>query len=110
MAIYIKTENPKELLEKIKAKISEHYWSEWKIDKDGDFANQYDYMEKAWLKPKIMPKNLVMGIIGRKDMDMTTNTYAYFHSQFCKFILEKFDNDIISIRVTPQMVEGIDKF
>lgn len=111
MAIYIKTVNPEKLFESIKAKINELVNPSWKIDSEGDLVyTGYSYNDEAWLRPHFIVKNLCFGIIGNKNKTMSKYTYALYHTEIANFILKHFDDDIISIRITPQKVENIDKF
>ena len=111
MAVYIKTNNPQELYERFKNKLSEIIAPVWKVDKDGDLEFIPDGTNNAaWLRVHFLPKNLAFGIIGAKEKTMTKNRYSLYHTEIAKFMLNHFDDEIISIRITPQKVENIDYY
>lgn len=110
MAVYIKTENPKQLLENIKSKLTELINPSWNIDFEGDFQYTGCYSDKAWLRPYFSPKNLIFGIIGKKNESLLKSTYSTYHAEIAKFILNHFDDDVISIKISPKKVISIDKF
>lgn len=94
MAVYVKTENSQELLDKIKRSIDDGKIKTWKYDKDGDLYHSPDQWQyKGWLRPYTIDNYLVFGIITPKNDVMTTLTYAIYHGRFIEMLLDHFDKD-----------------
>lgn len=110
MAIYIKTNDPKQLFEKIKTRLGELINPAWKLDADGDLEYRMLQYNTAWFRAYFNPKNLTFGIIGTKNNSLLTSTYSLYHAEIAKFLLNNFHNDIISIRITPHKIISIDKY
>lgn len=102
MAILIKTKFPRTIIRLIKKKIDNDEIRTWKYDREGDFTHcNIQWVNHAWFTPIYEENMLVMGIIGRKDRDMTQAEYAIYHGRFVELLLSHFDNRISSIEITP---------
>lgn len=87
------TESPDKLLAAIKIGIDKGHIETWEYDGDGDFTHtppQWRY--KAWLRPVIVSGSLRFGILSRKDIDLSTETYAVYHGRFIEMILAHLDS------------------
>ena len=103
MAVYIKTEKANELLGKLRKAIDEDKISTWKYDDDGDFYHspeQWKY--NGWFHPYTEESYLVFGIIGQKNEDMSTLTYAIYHGRFIEMMLNHFDSEFDKIFASSQ--------
>ena len=109
MAVIVKTENPKVLLQKIHKAIDENKIDTWIIDNDGDFTHVPEQWNcKAWMhKADIASDNdeLVFGIVGNKQVKMTKLLYAVYHGRFAEMLLSHFDTEIESINITSNKTE-----
>lgn len=57
MAIYIKTENPQRLVDRIKECIDNHSIDTWIYDSDGDFTHSVEQWKfRAWIRPTVCSK------------------------------------------------------
>ncbi len=101
MALFIRTDNPKGLLSKIKAGIDNRNIDTWTYDGDGDFTHSTEqWKNKAWLRPTIETDRLVFGIIGRKGIAIDNCIYAIYHGRFLEMLLSHFDDSINSIEIS----------
>ena len=72
MAIYVSTDNPQDLLDKIKDYINKGKIDTWSFYSEGDFTHCVDqWKNKAWFRPQITDDNLVFGILGNTEVTMT---------------------------------------
>ena len=110
MAIYISTDNPQGLLDNIRKSIENQTIQTWNEDSEGDFTHVSQCKEKAWFKPFVQQNRLDLGLIGRKDEDMTKMIYGIYHGRFSEMLLTHFDSMINSIELTTQGVEGLDSY
>lgn len=101
MAIYVKTSNPKQLLDDIKKKIKDGDIKTWSCDLDGDFTyEETQWRCHAWMRPfPMQSEHLIFGMLCRKDKNVSVMDYAVFHGRFVEMLLTHFDrrcDDIIS--------------
>ena len=101
MAIYVKTSDPKQLLEDIKKNISDGKIKTWSCDADGDFTYEAEQWHcRAWMRPFTSQSGeIIFGILCRKDRNISVTDYAVFHGRFVEMLLVHFDRqceDIIS--------------
>lgn len=109
MAIIIKTDNPKSLLQKIKAAIDNGSIETWSYDDDSDFTHSPDqWKNKAWLRPKIYVNELRLGILKQKDVNLSKLVYGVYHGRFIEMILTHFDGDFITTQATANKTEPDD--
>lgn len=112
--IQIETNNPKELLYKIKKAIEEREVVTWFLDNDGDFSpNQEQWIGKAWITPiikKTERNKLYFGIIESKQQRMTKVIYGVFLGRFAEMLLTHFDTDMYTLCISPLLIDGIDRF
>ncbi len=91
MAITVATDDPRGLLDAIKASIKESRIETWQF-KDGYFTHtpeQWRY--KAFLKPSIGVQVLTLNIIRPKDARVSAEVYAVYHGRFIEMLLAHFD-------------------
>jgi hypothetical protein len=101
MAILIKTENPEGLLNEIKRVIDENETGLWSYDSSGDFSLTPDkWINRAWLRPEIGEGELLLGILGTKDVGMTASLYSAYHAYFIEFLLTYLDKHFTSAAAT----------
>lgn len=103
MALIVKTDNPDELLRKIKKEIQNENIDTWLIDEDGDFTHAPEQWNcKAWMR-KVSDSgedSLIFGIVGNKQEKMTKSLYAVYHGRFSEMLLSHFDDEIDGIEIT----------
>lgn len=93
MAIYIRTSTPNKLLKEIKELIKDGKIDTWSVDDAGDFTHSVDqWRYRAWLRPRVEADRLVLGILCRKDRDITVIEYAMYHGRFIEMVLAHFDS------------------
>ena len=103
MALIVRTNNPDELLKKIKKEIQSENIDTWLIDEDGDFTHTPEQWNcKAWMhKSHDSEENkLIFGIVGNKYVKMTKSLYAVYHGRFSEMLLSHFDDVIDKIEIT----------
>lgn len=104
MAIYVETTDPKQLLTDIKKEITEGRIATWSIDKDGDFTHNVDQWRNcAWFQPRIKDNKLILGIMCRKDRNMSVLEYAVYHGRFVEMLLAHFDKTCNNITATSKV-------
>ncbi len=102
MAIYVKTENPIQLVRSIRDGIANQKIETWLCDNDGDFTHDTDqWRNQAWITPFVEEGRVVFGIIGRKDRNLKVVEYAIYHGRFVEMLLTHFDKTCQSIEVSP---------
>ena len=113
MAIYIKTDKAQELLELMKGACEPDTppgpRRDWLVDQEGDFRLGSE-RDAAWFRPFVTGDFLVFGIIGRKDSDMSSRTYAQYHSSLIDFVLAHYDGMFSDVRATAKKDESYDRF
>ena len=108
MAIIVKTDSPRVLISEINKKIKKGEILGWCVDEDGDYhPSTYDV--RAWLSPQIKEEEIVFGIIGRRDIDMTKITYGEYCGRFASMLLVNFDDMFDDVKITALLVENTDK-
>ena len=101
MAIYVSTDNPQDLLDKIKDYINKGKIDTWSFDSEGDFTHCADqWKNKAWFRPKIVGEYLVFGILGNTEVTMTKQLYGLYHGRFIEMVLSHFDSNMKSLKPT----------
>ena len=102
MAIFVRTENPSELVKRIRDGVSAHTIDTWLCDNDGDFTHDTEqWRYRAWMTPTIEDGRVVFGILCRKDHNLSIVEYAFFHGRFVEMLLGHFDMICKGIEVTP---------
>lgn len=102
MSIYVNTQEPNSLVEKIKNDIEQKKIDTWSVDNDGDFTHSAEqWRNRAWFRAKIEEGRVVFFIICRKDKNMSVLDYGIYHGRFVEMLLNHYDKDCKSIEVTP---------
>lgn len=102
MAIYVKTDNPSELVTHIREGISNNNIETWLCDSAGDFTHDTDqWRYHAWMTPFVENERVVFGIICRKDRNLSIAEYAVYHGRFAEMLLRHFDKICKDIEITP---------
>lgn len=108
MALHIRTSQipSEELLDLIRTKIREGRIDTWNVDIDGDFScASPQWGGQAWFRVASSSNELILGIIGRKDVRMTKNIYGIYHGRFTEMLLTYFDDVIESVEISSQLEE-----
>ena len=96
------------------------------LDEEGDIAHEgYDYdsdssgaiykyrdeyYRKAWLRfIKLDEDYIYFGLVINRE-GINKSTYAWYHAQFLKYLLNYFDSYILEINISSQLVKDIDIF
>ena len=102
MSIYVKTENPQLLVDRIKECIDNHSIDTWVCDSDGDFTHSVEQWKfRAWIRPHVESERVVFAILCRNDKNLSVAEYAVYHGRFVEMLLCHFDKVCQSIDVTP---------
>ncbi len=102
MAIFVKTEHPSDLVNRIREGINNHSIETWICDGDGDFTYVTDQWRfHAWITPVIEPERVVFSIICRNDRNLSITDYAIYHGRFVEMLLIHFDRVCQDIKVSP---------
>lgn len=109
MAIYIRTQNPQILIESINKSIQIRDIVTWAVDREGDYTiDRAQWRFRAWMRPIIEERKLVMAIIQSRKYPLTKELYGVYHGRLVSTILAHFSNQIEDIRVTPQPIIEVD--
>lgn len=112
MAMHIKTRiNSETLFNSLIEKIRRGEIDTWTVDVDVDFTHKpIQWFERAWLRKSrtIGDYDLVFGIVGRKDENMSKVVYAVYHGRFAEMLLTHFDKEIESISISSLPERGVD--
>jgi hypothetical protein len=101
MAIIITTERPNELLGAIKTAIDNDDIITWSYDDAGDFTHTAkQWINEAWLRPKIYAGELRLGIVPPQGVKVSTEIYAIYHGRFIEMILAHFDKKFTNAMAT----------
>ena len=123
ITIKIKGIEQEELLAKIYEDIKDfNQFYHLVADEDGDItyqkkeyddSNEYwawswsEESNKAWMRPHFGDDGkMYFYIIGQKNNKMMTGVYAFYHSEFSRFLLTQFDTYIDEIVISGSVMEG----
>lgn len=102
MSIYVKTDTPSDLVQRIRDGIKEKKITTWLCDNAGDFTHDTDqWRYNAWISPVVEEGRVVFRILCRKDRDLSVRDYAIYHGRFVEMLLVHFDRTCEDIEVTP---------
>ena len=102
MAIFVKTQDPQGLVDRIKKAIDAKSIDTWIYDSDGDFThNVNQWLYRAWIRARSEEGRVVFYVLGHKQKDMTVSEYAVYHGRFVEMLLSHFDTICSNIEVTP---------
>lgn len=99
MAILIRTKHAQSVLNRLKEQINNNQIPAWACDSDGDFMF-IDAPVVAWMRPVVGSNRLDFYIVGRKDMEISIEEYALFHSRFVEMLLTYFSQECTYMLVT----------
>lgn len=100
MAIFIETKTPEKLLNLIHIQIDAGIIKKWACDKEGDFSClREDLVNRAWLRPYLLDDFLAFGIVGRKNVPLSIESFSEYHSEFVKMLLSHMGSQAPSIIV-----------
>lgn len=110
MAVLVKIGNSESFLDDMKVLISFGDISEWVLDDDGDFTlSEGRQRKEAWFHPYLLnEETLVFGIIGRKNVSMTFDTYSTYHGEFVRMLLLNYGGQIDKISIIPPFSNNFD--
>lgn len=107
MALIVKTNNPKGLLEAIKKSIDSKSVQTWSYDSDGDFTHTPDqWKTKGWMRPKVNNGELHFVFLGNKQVTTTKLIYAIYHGRFAEMLLNHFDDSFSRVEATALPTTG----
>ena len=109
MAIYIHTNDPQGLHQRLTASIRKREIITWGVDKDGDYTIDRDQWRfKAWFRPTEKQGQLIFGIVQSRKYVMTNELYGVYHGRLVSTILAHFSYMITEVNVTPNPQKGVD--
>ena len=109
MAIYIHTDDPHGLHERLTLAIFNRAIITWGVDKDGDYTIDRDQWRfKAWFRPTEGQDQLIFGIVQSRKYVMTNELYGVYHGRLVSTILAHCSDMISEIHVTPNPQKGVD--
>lgn len=109
MAIFIHTNDPNGLHQRLTASIRKREIITWGVDKDGDYTIDRDQWRfKAWFRPIEIQGQLVFGIVQSRKYVMTNELYGVYHGRLVSTILAYFSDMISEVHVTPNPQKGVD--
>ncbi len=109
MAIFVETNTPQSLVDKIKEAIDQNKIDTWSYDSDGDFTHNVDqWRYNAWIRPIVEDKRVVFAILGRTDVPLSVVDYGVYHGRFVEMLLNHLDSQCSNITVTPMPVSRYD--
>ena len=109
MAIYIHTDDPNGLHQRLTASICNREIITWDVDKDGDYTIDRDQWRfKAWFRPTEIQGQLVFGIVQSRKYVKTNELYGVYHGRLVSTILAHFSDMISEVQVTPNPQKGVD--
>ena len=109
MSIYVRTENPRKLVDDINEKINNSGIDTWSVDKDGDYTHtSQQWQFHAWIHPIIETDRIVFAIWGRVSENLSVVDYAIYHGRFVEMLLAHFDQQCTSIEIS-SLASGYDR-
>lgn len=101
MAIIVKTSNPSSLLQAIYKAIDNKKVETWLYDQEKDFTHEpSQWKNQAWLRPKIYPGELRLGLLGKEGVVMKKLLYGVYHGRFIEMLLTHFDDQFSTVTAT----------
>ena len=101
MAVRAFTDQAEPLLSAIKQAIADGRVTTWKIDDDGDLTLTSEiFVNRAWMRPKVLPDRLLFNIIGKKNEKTSTRVYAAYHGRLVQMLLAYFDTRLKTVAAT----------
>lgn len=81
----------------------------WETDVDGDLTHvPYQWHREAWLRHYTDDKELIIGIVARRDKPMSKVIYGLYHGRFAEMLLIHFDTLIKEIKISSYPENGYD--
>ena len=109
MAIYIHTDDPHGLHQRLTASIHNREIITWGVDKDGDYTIDRDQWRfKAWFSPTEKQGQRVFGIVQSRKYVMTNELYGVYHERLVSTILAHFSDLISEVHITPNPQKNVD--
>lgn len=101
MSIYVRTSNPRKLVDEINDQIEQSSIDTWSVDKDGDYTHTAEqWKNHAWIHPIIETNRVVFAIWGRVNENLSVVDYAIYHGRFVEMLLVHFDHQCDYIEVS----------
>lgn len=108
MAIYVKTNEPRALVNRIIQMIDDGVIDTWSYDEDNDFTQVGQLKDKAWFTTKYDEEQVKFSLLGRKNVNMTLFEYSIYHGRFIELLLNHFSKEISSLVVTRPLEDSSD--
>jgi hypothetical protein len=102
MAVSVITTDRKGLVQAIKDAIAAGQIETWSVDAEGDFTHSVpQWRGKAWMRPDFSNDDrVVFGILGQKNIALSTAVYAVYHGRFIEMLLRHFDDRFSAARAS----------
>ena len=105
--LLVHTSNPKDIIDKINEYIDHNDIFDWFVDDEGDYTLN-SYKDKAWMRPQFdeADKTILRFIIVKnKNIELTKDIYSVFHCELAKVLLNKFDEIITDLYISPLLTD-----
>jgi hypothetical protein len=107
MAVRVFLDDPDKLINGIRKAIADGTITTWSVDRVGDLTlTSPRWHETAWMRPKKYDGKVVFNILGNRTKKMSKGTYAAYHSGIVNIVLQKFDDIVDSVAVTPHFTSA----
>lgn len=111
LTIYLHSIKAEDFIELMNQAISNESIVTWKKDPDGDYtATPSQWYMQAWMHLYPSSDHIKVGIISRRNVKLSSTTYAIYHGRFSEMLLAHFDKYIKNIEISSLLVKGIDIF
>lgn len=101
MAVRIFSDDPQALLQAIKGKIDAGRITTWAYERHGYFLHTApQWRSQAWLRPRILPDQLMLTIVPPKGKAVSRVAYAVYHGRFIEMVLSHFDHSFTKATAT----------
>lgn len=108
MAIIVKTNAPRAMVNKIIQMIDEKIIDTWSYDDDKDLTYVGQWKNKAWFTPQYGDNLVKFSLLGRKSVNMTLMEYSIYHGRFIELLLNHFSKNINGLVVTRPLEDPSD--
>jgi len=107
VAIHFATDNAALLLSSLKKAVDDSKIVAWSYDSDGDFTHATDqWRYKAWLRPKVLPNELIMYILGSNSRKLSKQIYAIYHGRFVEAAVAHADTLFTTASISALLEKG----
>lgn len=108
MAIIVKSNSPRALVNRIIQMIDVDVIDTWTYDDDKDFTHVGQWKDKAWFTPIYGENQVKFALLGRKSVNMTLMEYSVYHGRFVELLLNHFPKEISGLVITRPLEDSSD--